>query len=235
VTRKVIYIGYEPREEDALGVCVNSIKAHLSEAIDIRLVVLSQLVNCGLYRRPTSVRMGQVFDDISDAPMSTQFAISRFFIPKLCDADAALFMDCDMLVRCDLTELFAKLDTEKAIQVVQHEHKPTEQRKMDGQVQTAYSRKNWSSVMLWNLKHPAHRNLTVQHLNTLRGRDLHNFCWLNDSEIGALDRGYNHLVGVNEPNPDARIVHFTLGIPSMAGYENCEFAEEWRNEHLYAP
>lgn len=132
-----------------------------------------------------------------------------------------------MLVRADIMELFALADPHYAVQVVKHDHRPTELRKMDGQVQTAYPCKNWSSVMLWNVEHPANRRLTLDFINSAPGRMLHSFCWLDEEEIGELPAEWNHLVGVNPPNPDAKIAHFTLGTPDMLGYEESEFADEW--------
>lgn len=225
--KKSIWIGYDARETDALAVCAASIRRHLSEPIEIFVLDANVLRARGLYQRPTEIRDGKLWDVVSGAPMSTDFAISRFFMPHVNEGGLALFMDCDMLVRCDLAELFALADPGKAVQVVQHEHKGRERRKMDGQEQTSYPRKNWSSVCLWNLEHPAHRQLNLFKLNQWSGRALHNFSWLCDHEIGALDPTWNHLVGVNEPNPDAKIVHFTLGIPRMEGYADCEHSFEW--------
>lgn len=231
--KRAIYIGFDKREIDAVEVCLASIRNHLSIECDISLIPLDDLRHAGLYQRPTEVENGELFDVISNAPMSTEFAISRFFVPILSETagyDAAVFLDCDMLVRADMAELFAMLDPDKAIQVVQHDYEPAETVKMDNRTQTSYERKNWSSVMLWNLNHPATRLLTIEKLNSWAGRALHQFKWLEDSEIGALPKEWNHLVGVYAPDPDARIVHFTLGIPSMAGYENSEHADEWRAE-----
>jgi hypothetical protein len=103
---------------------------------------------------------------------------------------------------------------------------------MDGQQQTQYARKNWSSVMLWNLDHPAHDAVTSELLNSVPGRDLHRFCWLDDELIGALPPAWNYLVGHTRlPDPkDAKLVHFTEGTPDMLGYESCEFSDEWREE-----
>lgn len=224
-----IWIGWDPREEDAFRVCVRSLIDHASRPIDIFGIRLDVLQARGMYQRPTGrTYNGILLDAISGAPMSTEFAISRFFIPHLCTEGLALFMDCDMLVRTDIHKLFDAADPVRAIEVVQHDYQPTEAFKMDGQVQQSYARKNWSSVMLWNLDHPAHRRLTLFALNQWAGRALHGFEWLEDSEIGALDPAWNHLVGVNPPNPEARIAHFTLGIPRMPGYEDCEHADEWR-------
>lgn len=230
--KRSIWVGYDPREVDAIDVCVSSIRAHLSEDIPIHAVALDPLRKMGAYQRPTEIRDGNLFDVISDAPMSTEFAISRFFIPHLAeDDDLALFMDCDMLVRADLAQLFGMANFQKAIQVVKHDGaKFTDGTKMDGQAQQTYERKNWSSVMLWNIKHSAHRRLTLYALNQWAGRALHRFAWIeNDDHIGALPAEWNHLVGIDPPNEDAAIAHFTLGIPRMAGYENCEHADEWRS------
>lgn len=226
-----IWIGFDPRELDAFTVCARSIGASLSEEIPIFGIRLDVLQGRGLYQRPTwRDDDGKLFDRISHAPMSTEFAISRFFVPHLVgEPGTALFMDCDMLVRADLVELFELADPRFAVQVVKHEYVPAETVKMDGQQQTAYPRKNWSSVMLWNLAHPATNLLTLQKLNSWAGRALHGFSWLEDSELGELGPEWNHLVGVYPANPAAKIAHFTLGIPSMAGYENCEHADEWRS------
>lgn len=231
--RRSVWIGYDPRERDAFAVALASLRQHAGEDLDIMLVDLAVLQRRGLYQRPIEKRGGQLWDTISAAPMSTEFAISRFFVPLLatqwCEEpwDWALFMDCDVLLRADIGELFALADSEKAVQCVQHRQEAGESVKMDGQTQTFYARKNWSSVMLFNLWHPAMRALTLAKLNAWTGRALHGFNWLADSFIGELPSEWNHLVGVDEPRPDAKLVHFTLGVPSMPGYQSCEHADEW--------
>jgi hypothetical protein len=114
--------------------------------------------------------------------------------------------------------------------VVKHDYTPRGTTKMDGQIQTDYPRKNWSSVVLWNCKHAGARYLTPHVVNTARGLHLHQFSWLDDSDIGDLDPRWNHLVGEAPPRHDALLVHFTRGTPNMAGHEDCEFADEWREE-----
>lgn len=226
--RKSVWIGFEPREQDAFNVAATSLRKHASEPIDVFAIDVRVLRSRGLYQRPTRIREGKLWDVISEAPMSTEFAISRFFVQHLAvDYDLALFIDCDMLFRADVHELFALADPHMAVQVVKHSHEPAEGTKMDGQVQTSYPRKNWSSVMLWNRRHPANFGLTIAKLNTWAGRALHGFQWLLDEFIGDLPSEWNHLVGVNPPNPDAKLVHFTLGIPSMEGYAACEHSSEW--------
>ncbi|WP_269581963.1 hypothetical protein [Roseibium sp. Sym1] len=160
--------------------------------------------------------------------MATEFAISRFLVPFLADTDWALFMDCDMLVRANLRELFDQADSDKAVMVVKHDHQPTSATKMDGQIQTSYQKKNWSSVILFNCKHPSNNVLTPEFVNTQRGLHLHQFCWLKDEEIGELGQEWNWLAGHSGDNIDPKICHHTDGVPFMPGYEDAPYADEWR-------
>ncbi|TCN30334.1 hypothetical protein [Sinorhizobium americanum] len=229
--KRSIHIGFDPREADAFAVARQSIQRRLTQPIPVQGLVLSDLVAKKYYWRPTSRRDGRLWDEISEAPMATEFACSRFLIPHLEGYDGlALFMDCDMLVRTNLTRLFKLSDPAKAVMVVKHDHQPTAATKMDGQLQTRYARKNWSSVMLFNCRHPSNRALTPDLVNSVPGRDLHAFCWLKDEEIGELDQSWNYLVGHSSPEIEPDIVHFTDGVPSMAGYQDCEYAQEWRDE-----
>lgn len=224
-----IYIGFDPRELAAYYVAVNSIRTRLSKRIPIHGLVLSTLVERGLHQRPTFRKDGLLYDTISGHPMSTEFAISRFLVPYLAKTGWALFLDCDVLARDDLVKLFDLADPRYAVMCIQHEHKPSHRTKMDGQVQTAYPRKNWSSVCLFNCDHPANKQLTLRYVNTVPGRVLHAFSWLTNDEIGALPPEYNYLVGTPElENP--KIVHFTEGTPHMRGYEESAYADEWRAE-----
>jgi hypothetical protein len=228
--KQSIYIGFDPRETDAFAVARHSIHRHTVLPYPVRGVVLTDLRTGQLYNRPTSIRNGRLWDDISDAPMATEFACSRFLVPTLAKSGWAVFMDCDMLVRRDMKYLFDLARDEYAVMVVKHHHEPPEGTKMDGQMQTRYARKNWSSVMLFNCDHPSNQKLTVELINTVPGRDLHRFCWLDDHEIGELPPEWNYLVGHTNEVPNPSIVHFTDGTPAMTGYEDCEFADEWRSE-----
>lgn len=239
-----VWIGFDPREGAAFAVARHTARHSCPVPIPVFGLILNNLRRRGLYDRPTEWRktdFGEhMYDVISEAPMSTEFAISRFLVPYLAkqtfnnahqphNAGWALFFDTDMLVRGILTDLFDQADDQYAVMVVKHDYNPPEGTKMDGQKQLQYARKNWSSVMLFNCEHPANRALTPELVNTVPGRDLHRFCWLDDSEIGELGPEWNYLVGHHtaEQVPDPRIVHFTLGIPTMRGYEQCEYADEW--------
>lgn len=227
--RRSIWIGYDPREAEAFAACRASIRMRLNLPIPIKGIVLDQLYADGLYWRETQQRGGQMWDKISEAPMSTQFAISRFLTPHLAGGGKSLFMDCDMLVRTNLAELFDRCDDSKAVWCVKHQHEPANDTKMDNQIQTRYARKNWSSVMVFT-DHKANKVLTPGFINAVPGRDLHRFCWLADDEIGELGPEWNFLVGHSDPSINPKIVHFTEGGPWMPGFENVLYADEWIRE-----
>lgn len=225
-----IWIGYDPREAAAFAVARASIKRHATIPVPIHGLVLDDLRAKGLYTRPHERRGCQLWDVISDAPCATEFSNSRFLVPHLAGSGWALFMDCDMLVRGNIRELFDLCDPEKAVMVVKHNHQPPEGVKMDGQMQTRYARKNWSSVIAFNCDHPANKAMTLEMVNVLPGRDLHRFCWLPDDLIGALPVEWNWLAGHSDPAVDPKIVHHTEGSPCLPGYEDAPFADEWRAE-----
>ena len=241
-----VYIGFDPNESAAFAVARQSTRNYMTHPLSVYGIVLADMQRAGLYTRPTELRRSAadrpiLWDVISDAPMSTEFANSRFLTPHLAKAWAAredagagawaLFMDCDVMVRTDLNELSALLDAKYAVMCVKHRHNPTGVVKMGGQVQTAYARKNWSSVCLYNLSHPANQKLTLEKINTLPGRDLHRFCWLEDDEIGELGPEWNYLVGHTKAKVEPKIVHWTDGWPGLPGYEKTAFADEWRHFH----
>jgi lipopolysaccharide biosynthesis glycosyltransferase len=183
-----------------------------------------------LLTRPIEEKDGRMWCPISQAPMATEFAISRFCVPFLKTNGWALFVDCDIVCLGDIAELFALADDRYAVMCVKHDHVPTSTTKMDGQAQTSYSRKNWSSVVLWNCSHPANKELTLAKLNTWPGRDLHAFKWLKDDEIGALPQEWNCLVGVNHSEHKPKIAHFTLGGPWIKDWKGGPMDEVWLHE-----
>lgn len=224
-----IYMGWDPREIAAYNVAKRSILSRTRAFVTVQPLVLKALVP--LLNRPVERRGNQLWCPISDAPMATEFAVSRFCVPLLQRAGWALFMDCDMLVTADIEELFRLANERFAVMVVKHDQKGLDRQKMDGQLQTFYARKNWSSVMLWNCAHPANARLTREALNTWPGRDLHAFKWLADEEIGALPAEWNHLVDVDAPPPTLpKLLHYTLGGPWFDNHKDCGYAREWELE-----
>lgn len=218
MAERTVFVGYDPSEHEAYEVCRRSLIDRASAPLDIVPLRLKDVGN--LYYRPHEIRDGRLWCPISGAPMSTEFALTRFLIPFLAPDRVSLFVDCDFLFRADVHELFDRADPSKAVMVVKHDHRPTETSKMGGQIQTVYPRKNWSSLVLWNGAHPANQRLTLDMVNSLPGRDLHRFCWLQDDEIGSLDPSWNVLVDC------AKALHYTLGIPTVRP-ESSNAAEWW--------
>ena len=209
-----VFIGYDPRESVAYSVLAHSVQLRASVPVAIAPLMLTQLTG--------------IFDRVRDPLQSTDFAFSRFLVPYLCGYEGwAIFMDCDMLMRADIAEVWAYRDDRYAVQVVKHDHLPREASKFLGQPQTAYPRKNWSSVMLLN--NARCRALTPELVNNASGLHLHRFQWLTDDAfIGSLPPRWNHLVGYDAPTSDTALAHFTLGGPYFRQYADCEFGDEWR-------
>ena len=78
----------------------------------------------------------------------------------------SLFVDCDMLARADIAELWALRDDRFAVMCVKHDYVPKTDSKFLGQVQTKYPKKNWSSLMLFNNAVP---RPTPDYVNTASG------------------------------------------------------------------
>jgi lipopolysaccharide biosynthesis glycosyltransferase len=218
-----VFIGFDQRETVAFNVLAHSIQATASQPVSITPVRLSQLKH--------------VFSRERHALQSTDFSFSRFLTPYLSSYSGwSVFMDCDMLMRADIAELWRLRDERFAVMVVQHEHVPPETTKFLGEPQTKYEKKNWSSVMLFN--NALCTRLTPEYVSSASGLELHQFKWLaDDARIGALPHRWNHLVGYDRPREDAALVHFTLGGPYFDAYADCEYAVEWRrarDDMLYA-
>ena len=214
-----IFIGVDPRERAATNVLIDSLVQHSSTPLAITPLLTPQLEAQQLYWRPR------------DPKQSTAFSFTRFLVPPLMGYQGwAIFMDCDMLARGDIGELWALRDEQFAVQCVQHEHHPGETVKFLGEVQSAYPKKNWSSLMLLNCNRCT--GLTVEYVNSASGLELHRFHWLaGDHEIGALPEGWNHLVAVQDTTKaqDAPLLHWTLGGPWFKAQRTMggELAAEW--------
>lgn len=226
-----IVAGWDVREITGYNVCQFSAIRRTSEPLRFVPLIEKCLRFSGFYKRPHEQREGQLWCPISDAPMATSFANSRFLAPFLApDGDWALFADfADMLFLADPAKLLALADDKFAVMVVKHRHEPPEDTKMDAQAQTRYRRKNWSSVILWNLAHLGNARLTLEMVNTLPGRDLHAFCWLRDDEIGELPGEWNHLVGHDPDDATPSLLHFTTGTPEL-DVIHPRWAEAWLRE-----
>ena len=212
-----VFIGYDSREAVVYHVCAQSIIRHTTQPVSLTPLALSTLSS---YK-----------ERHSDG--SNQFIYSRFLTPFLCDYKGwALFIDGDMLLRTDLSELWALRDETKAVMCVHHDYKTKTQSKYLGSRNADYPRKNWSSVVLWNCGHPANRDVTPSFIEGATGAQLHRFTWLSDDLIGEIPKVWNWLPDEFGANPDAKLLHWTLGAPSFHEYADVPMAEEWHRERL---
>ncbi len=139
----------------------------------------------------------------------TEFTYSRFLVPHLASYEGiSLFVDSDFLCRSDVLELLAypMAFPEHAVFVVK------------GPLQF-----EWPSLMLFqNSKCGA---LTPEYVkDTAHG--LFDFAWAES--VGELPAAWNHLVGYQPPNPNAKMVHFTQGVPCWPETQDSEHAEAWK-------
>ena len=213
-----VYIGYDPREEEAFNVLEYSLSKHCPD-VETHALRQPNLREAGLYTREVD-KLG-----------ATEFSLTRFLVPYLTGYKGwALFIDCDQLFTDDVSKLFRLANPIYAVQVVKHMHEPMEDVKMDGCVQTRYPKKNWSSVMLFNCGHNKNKNLTPEVVSSVSPKFLHRFEWLDESDVGEIPLEYNFLVEYYKMYPGGALpknIHFTNGMPFMPGYEDCDYSEIW--------
>ena len=160
---------------------------------------------------------------------SNKFIYSRFLTPYLSGYSGwAIFADGDMVCRTDIKELWALRDESKAVQVVKHDYKTKARTKYLGNRNDDYPRKNWSSLILWNCSHEAHKVLTPQFIQAQPGSYLHRFSWLGDELIGELPVEWNWLAIEYPENEAARLVHYTLGTPCFRDYSDASMSHLWK-------
>ena len=214
-----VFVGYDPREAVAYHTCANSIIRHASRPVAIIPLALN------------------LFEDYEETHTdgSNHFIYSRFLVPHLMEYSGhAIFIDGDMIVRDDIVELWEQRDVTKDVQVVKHNYRTRMTEKYLGAPNEDYPRKNWSSVILWNCNSFPNRRLTPDFVQKSTGSFLHRFTWLDDERIGELPREWNWLPDEYGPNPDAKLLHYTLGTPCFHEFATTPMADEWHREHLLA-
>ena len=208
-----IFVGYDSKEKAAFSTLAYSILKNSSKPVSITPIYLENIKDDFVRER--------------NSLSSTEFSFSRFIIPHLMNYQGwALFMDCDMLMRTDINQLWRLRDDKYAVQVCKHDYVPKTATKFLGQKQTVYPKKNWSSFMLMNCKKCT--SLTPDYINKASGLELHQFKWLeSDDLIGGLPLHWNWLVCEYEYKSDASNVHFTEGGPWFDDYKDVDYADEW--------
>ena len=217
-----VFVGYDTREDIAYQVCKHSLESR-NKNVEVRPLKQNELREQGWYSRPI------------DKLASTEFTFTRFLVPELCNFDGwALFCDSDIIFIEDVKQLFDQADDKYAVMCAQHDYTPKEGVKMDGQTQTVYPRKNWSSVVLFNCGHPSNKKLDLNLVNNpeITGAYLHRFSWLDDTEIGQISHEWNWLTDWYEEGKDGspKALHYTEGGPWFENYRNCGWHSTWKIE-----
>lgn len=213
-----IYIGYDRREHIAAEVCKFSIERRMTSHTRVQYLTLDNALD---FKRPR------------ETTQSTDFTYTRFMIPYMESYGGySLFVDCDFLFLDDVRELARFIDPKKAVSVVKHPcYYPNSEIKMDGVRQHQMVRKNWASMIMFNNGHKSNKALSPNYVNTVQpGRNLHQFMWLRNEEIGSISLDWNTLDGYYElDNP--RAIHYTDGGPWFDNYKNTYYSKFWVNEH----
>ena len=208
-----IFIGYDSKEKIPYHVLSQSILRQSTRPVSITPLNLPN-IKYEFSRERSKIE-------------STEFSFSRFIVPHLMNYKGwALFMDCDMLMKTDISKLWALRDDRYAVQVCKHDYTPKTDKKFLGQVQTKFQKKNWSSFMLMNCDKCT--SLTPDYVNTASGLQLHQFKWLeNENLIGELPLEWNWLADEYEHKKDVKNVHYTEGGPWFHDTNNCDYHPEW--------
>ena len=212
-----IFVGYDPREAVAYHTCVNSIIRNSSRPVAIVPVALN------------------LFRDYAETHTdgSNHFIYTRFLVPHLMEYTGhAIFIDGDMIVRGDIAELWDLRNPGLDVQVVKHDYKTRMPIKYLGAKNEDYPRKNWSSVILWNCNSFPNRRLTPEFVQRSTGSALHRFSWIEDDRIGELPKEWNWLPDEYGPNPDAKLLHYTLGTPCFQEFADTPQGNEWHRERI---
>ena len=212
-----VFVGYDPREAIAYHVCANSIIRNASCPVAIVPLALN------------------LFSDYTETHTdgSNQFIYSRFLVPHLMDyTGRAIFIDGDMIVRGDIAELYNSIHLSEDVAVVKHNYQTRMTTKYLGSKNENYPRKNWSSVIVWNCASFPNRRLTPEFVMQATGAELHRFTWLDDNRIGELPKEWNWLPDEYGPNPDAKLLHYTLGTPCFHEFATTPQADEWHRERV---
>lgn len=180
--------------------------------VDPRQYIAAQVLAHSIWTRasgPVSITRLQ----LNQLPMKrrglTEFSFSRYLVPHLCGyLGQAIFMDADMLCLSDIYELEEICSPQIAsVCVVKNPRMGFE----------------WSSLMYFNNAHC--KNLT---LNMIEEGNPQKLLWA--TSVGEIPSAWNHISGYDKKRPDAKIVHFSAGIPIFPETNGSEYAAEWLAE-----
>jgi lipopolysaccharide biosynthesis glycosyltransferase len=186
-----VFVGMDKRQPLAYTVCRSSIERHASKRVSVEPLVLEW---CPIKKRGL-----------------TEFTYTRYLVPWMCGFKGnALFMDADVVVRGDVTEIPDLVDPLAQVAVVKNK-----------------LRFEWPSVMYFNCATCIH--LTPEYIEA---NPCNDFAWAR--RVDELPAEWNHLVGYDEPSSSAKLLHFTAGIPCWNETRDFEHAETWMTEFRHA-
>ncbi len=169
---------------------------------------------------------------------TNSFTFSRFMVAHRCNyRGRAIFADAsDMLCLGDIAELDKLFDPRFAVQVVKHpDYTSRHERKYIGTAmecpQSNYKRKNHASVMLVNAEHPGWNSIYPQFIATASAGKMMEMRFLADEAIGELPKEWNVLVDEGQDHSDAKLLHWTAGIPGFKHYADAPRASDWFQAH----
>jgi hypothetical protein len=179
---------------------------------DPRQPVAVQVLSHSLWERaskPVSIARLELRHMPSQRRGLTEFSFSRYCVPAICDFEGdALFMDADMLCLGDIYEMVEICKAQNAAVCV---------------VKNPRLRFEWTSLMYFN--NALCKKLTPELVTNGQPQDL---SWAE--KVGEIPSEWNHLVGYDAPRKDAKVVHFTQGIPCFKETTGCEYEAQWAAE-----
>ena len=232
-----VFIGWDSREPIAADVCAYSISKHASCPVKIHYLKLKELEAQGIITRER------------DKNSSTEFTYTRFLVPYLMQyTGKAIFCDCDFLWTSDIKEVYDLLPNHKSVAVIPHDeygYSPKTRSKMDGQPQTFYPRKNWSSMMVFNCDTADSQRLTLDAVNGKKPSYLHRLEWVgSDNSIEKLPPNWNWLSGYYKERDHGipKVIHYTDGGPwfddkdiplemELDSWDDVQYGDLW-NDYL---
>lgn len=113
-----------------------------------------------------------------------------------------------MLCLCDIHELVERHEVTNAVSVAQHQQ-----------------HFEWPSLMVFS--NGCCLKLTPEYVDNKENK-MFDFKWA--PSIGNLPPEYNYCVGYDKPRNDAKIVHYTQGIPCFPEVSDSPYKEEWYAE-----
>lgn len=143
----------------------------------------------------------------------TEFTFLRYLVPWMCNFEGvSVFLDGDIVVLGDINDLVASADPLAPVSVAKH-----------------VARFEWPSVMVFQNK--LCKVLTPAFVNDPHTAP-HLLEWSNP--IGTLPAEWNHAILWEKHREDAKLLHFTCGLPAWPETKKSPHADKWGDEWKYA-